>query len=116
MSQRSFYISCTLLWVRIIPVKVDRSLTGIFRLYKNIHVKANVFILAFMHLCLVRLWLLRGEKTGESNTFLYFLWYSDKGEDYTIQSRSEFDCYNPHLYNYSRFRTFMLSSTKAFMW
>ena len=22
------------------------------------------------------------------------------GEDYTSQSRSEFDCYNPHLYMY----------------
>ena len=38
--------------------------------YKNIHVKANLFIHAFMHLCLVRLWLLcGGEKTGQSNTF-----------------------------------------------
>ena len=48
----------------------------------------------------VRLWLLCGGKTGESNTFLYFLWYSDKGEDYTSQTRSDFDWYNPHLYNY----------------
>ena len=24
----------------------------------------------------------------------------DIGEDYTIQSRSEFDWYNPHLYNF----------------
>ena len=41
-----------------------------------------------------------GEKTGESNTFLYFLWYSDKSKDYTSQTRSDFDWYHPHLYNY----------------
>ena len=46
------------------------------------------------------------------------------GEDYTSQSRSEFDWYNPHLYNYSHkggiihagFQALMLSSTMAFMW
>ena len=82
MSQRIFYISCTLIWVRIIPVKVDRSLTGIIRLYKNNHVKAKLFIQVFMHLCLVRQWLLcGGEKTGQSNTFQKILWYVDKGED-----------------------------------
>ena len=26
--------------------------------------------------------------------------YVDMGEDYISQSRSEFDWYNPHLYNY----------------
>ena len=36
-----------------------------------VHINAKLFIHAFMHLCLVRLWLLcGGEKTGESNTFL----------------------------------------------
>ena len=54
-----------------------------------------------MHLCLVRLWLLcGGKKTGQSNTFLQFLWYVDKGGDYASQTRSEFDWCNPHLYNY----------------
>ena len=65
-----------------------------------VHINAKLFIHAFMHLFLVRLWLLCGEKTGESNTFSYFLWYSDKGKDYTSQTRSDFDWYNPHLYNY----------------
>ena len=93
------------------------SLTGIIRLYKNIHVKTKLFIQAFMHLYLVRLKLLYGrQKMGESNIFLKILWYVDMGEDYSNQNRSEFDCYNPHLYSYSRFHTFMLTSTKAFMW
>ena len=89
-----FSNSCgTLIWVRIKPVKVDRSFTGILRTYVIIH--------ASTHLCSVRLWLLGGrEKTVESNIFLYFLWYVDMGEDYTIQSQSELNCYNPHLYNY----------------
>ena len=39
-----------------------------------VHINAKLFIHAFMHLCLVRLWLLCGEKTGDSKTFLYFLW------------------------------------------
>ena len=39
-----------------------------------VHINAKLFVHAFMHLCLVRLWLLCGEKTGESKTFLYFLW------------------------------------------
>ena len=65
-----------------------------------VHINAKLFIHAFMHFCLVRLWLLCEEKTGESNTFLYFLWYSDKGEDYASRTRSDFDRYNPHQYNY----------------
>ena len=69
--------------------------------YKKIHVKAKLFIQAFMHLCLVRLRLLCGrQKTGESKIFLYFLWYVDMGEDYSSQSQSEFHWYIPHLYNY----------------
>ena len=36
---------------------------------------------------------------GEKQIF-YFLWYVEIGEDYTTQSRSDFDWYNPHLYNY----------------
>ena len=40
-----------------------------------VHINAKLFIHAFMHLCLVRLWLLcGGEKMVESNTFLKFLW------------------------------------------
>ena len=101
--KKFFYNSCgTLIWVRIIPVKVDRSLIGIIRTYIIIyilycstkplvffqsrlngkmqvyfspqfyvHINAKLFMQAFMHLCLVRLWLLcGGEKTGQSNTFL----------------------------------------------
>ena len=44
-----------------------------------VHLNAKSFIHAFMHLCLVRLWLLEGgEKTGESNIFFQVLvvrWY-----------------------------------------
>ena len=88
-----FYISCgTLIWVRIIPFKVDPSLTALIRTYINIHASA--------HLCLVRLKLLCGkQKTGESKFFLYFLWYVVMGEDYTTQSQSKFHWYILHLYN-----------------
>ena len=34
--------------------------------------------------------------------FFYILWYVDMGEDYTSQSRSQFDWYNPHLYSFSQ--------------
>ena len=71
MSQRIFYISSTLLWVRIIPVKVDRSLTGIIRLYKNNHVKAKIFIQVFMHLCLVRLRLSCGRQKWVSQIYFF---------------------------------------------
>ena len=73
MSQRIFYISCTLLWVRIIPVKVDRSLTGIIRLYKNNHVKAKLFIQVFMHLCLVRLRLSCGRQKWVSQIYFFII-------------------------------------------
>ena len=66
-----------------------------------VHINGKLFLHAFMQLCLVRLWLLcDGEKTGESKSFLKSLWYVDMGENYTSQSRSEFDWYNPHLNNY----------------
>ena len=66
-----------------------------------VHINAKLFIHAFIHLGLVLLWLLCGrEKTGESKSFLKSLWYVDMGENYTSQSRSEFDWYNPHLNNY----------------
>ena len=66
-----------------------------------VHIIAKLFIHAFMHLCLVRLWLLcGGEKTVESNTFLKFLWYVDMGDDYASQTRSAFDWNNPQPYNY----------------
>ena len=36
-----------------------------------VHINAKLFVHAFMHLCLVRLWLLcGGEKTGKSKKFL----------------------------------------------
>ena len=69
--------------------------TSILRSHKCeiIYTRFHAFMLSStMALC--------GEKTGESNTFLYFLWYSDKSKDYTSQTRSDFDWYNPHLYNY----------------
>ena len=66
-----------------------------------VHINAKLFIHAFIHLSLVPLWLLcGGEKTGESKSFLQFLWYVDMGENYTSQSRSDFDWYIPHLKNY----------------
>ena len=66
-----------------------------------VHINAKLFIHAFIHLSLVPLWLsCGGEKTGESKSFLQFLWYVDMGENYTSQSRSEFDWYIPHLKNY----------------
>ena len=100
-----FYKSCgTLICLRIIPVKLDRSLTGIIRTYINftsftvlqycwffhsrlnvdvqvnfspqfyVHINAKLFIHAFMHLCLVRLWLLcGGEKTGKSKKIFIIL-------------------------------------------
>ena len=87
VSQILFYTSCgTLIRVRIIPVKLDRILTGIIRTYIityilycstkplvffqsrlngkvqvyfspqfYVHIKAKLFMQAFMHLCLVRL-------------------------------------------------------------
>ena len=97
-----FYNSCgTLIWVRIIPVKVDRSLIGIIRTYIIIyilycstkplvffqsrlngkvqgyfspqfyvHIKAKLFMQAFMHLCLVRLGLsCREEKRLSQKVF-----------------------------------------------
>ena len=54
---------------------------------------------AFMHLCLVRLGLLCGEKICESKVFLKFLWYVDMGENYASQTRSAFDWNIPHLYS-----------------
>ena len=67
-----FYISCgTLICLRIIPVEVDRNLTRTIRTYKNIHIKAKLFMQAFMHLCVVQLGLsCRGEKTAQSKSFL----------------------------------------------
>ena len=66
---------------------------------------------AIIHLSLVQLRLLCiGGKTGMVNVFLlghnqkkygYGLWMLfEMGEDYTSQSGSEFDWYNPHQYNY----------------
>ena len=66
-----------------------------------VHINAKLFVHAFMHLCLVRLWLLcGGEKTVRSNTFLKILLYVDMGEDYASQTRSAFDWNNPHPCNY----------------
>ena len=100
--KKFFYNSCgTLIWVRIIPVKVDRSLIGIIRTYIIIyilycstkplvffqsrlngkvqvyfspqfyvHIKAKLFMQAFMHLCLVRLGLsCREEKRLSQKVF-----------------------------------------------
>ena len=100
--KKFFYNSCgTLICVRIIPVKVDRSLIGIIRTYIIIyilycstkplvffqsrlngkvqvyfspqfyvHIKAKLFMQAFMHLCLVRLGLsCREEKRLSQKVF-----------------------------------------------
>ena len=40
------------------------------------------------------------EKTSMLKNFFYFFYYVDRGGDYTSQYRSEFESYNPHLYNY----------------
>ena len=102
VSQKNFYNPCgTLIWLRSIAVKFDRNLTRVIRTYTIIHIKAKLFMQAFMHLCLVRLWLLSGgEKTVESNTFFKILWYVNMGEDYANETRSAFNWNNPHLYNY----------------
>ena len=98
-----FYTSCgTLIRVRIIPVKLDRILTGIIRTYIityilycstkplvffqsrlngkvqvyfppqfYVHIKAKLFMQAFMHLCLVRLRLSCGRQKWVSQIYFF---------------------------------------------
>ena len=66
-----------------------------------VHKIVNLFIHAFMHPCLFQLWLFTWWREKRvSQFFAKFLWYVDMGKHYTSQSRSEFDWYNPHVYNY----------------
>ena len=113
VSQILFYFSCgTLIRVRIKPVKLDRILTGIIRIYIIIYIlycstkplvffsfsferrsagkfftsilrsdKCEIIYTRFHAFMLSSTMALCGEETGESNTFLYFLWYSEKGKD-----------------------------------
>ena len=57
---------------------------------------------AFMHLCLVQLWILGGgEKTGESIIFFIHCGSLIWVRTIPVKVGIGFDWYSPHLYNYS---------------
>ena len=57
-----------------------------------VHLNVELYVHALIHLY--------GEEKQVCQTFFIIHLVHDIGGDYTSQSRSEFDWYNPHLYSY----------------
>ena len=87
-----YIIYCSTIPLVFVQSRLNVKVQVYFSAQFYLHMNAILFTQAFMRLCWVREWhLCCGEKTGETTTFLYFLCYADMAEDYTSQSRSEFD-------------------------